>query len=84
MSTLDQHGNPFSGGQDAVAEYDESIHALLRYGPSILEHAAPADQGAPRRSDGPGPHGLPVAVEHRLPRRRERARTAGKPWAGFR
>ena len=39
MSTLDQHGNPFSGGHDAVAEYDASIHVLLRYGPSILEHA---------------------------------------------
>jgi len=39
MSVLDQHGNPFSGSQDAVAQYDESIHALLRYGPDILEHA---------------------------------------------
>ena len=39
MSLLDQHGNPFTGGEDAVAEYDESIHALLRFGSGILEHA---------------------------------------------
>ncbi len=39
MSVIDQHGNPFTGTTDAVALYDESIHALLRYGPSVLEHA---------------------------------------------
>ncbi|HEX2384651.1 MAG TPA: hypothetical protein VHI95_18555 [Acidimicrobiales bacterium] len=39
MSVIDEHGNPFTGSQDAVAQYDASIHALLRYGPTILEHA---------------------------------------------
>ena len=39
MSVIDQHGNPFTGSADAVALYDDAIHALLRYGPSVLEHA---------------------------------------------
>jgi tetratricopeptide (TPR) repeat protein len=39
MSRTDQHGNPFSGGADAAQLYDQAIHALLRYGPDVLEHA---------------------------------------------
>jgi tetratricopeptide (TPR) repeat protein len=39
MSVIDQHGNPFTGSADAVAIYDDAIHALLRYGPNVLEHA---------------------------------------------
>src|SRR5262245_52246088 len=39
MPVIDQHGNPFTGGADAVALYDEAIHALLRYGPNVLERA---------------------------------------------
>jgi hypothetical protein len=39
MSVVDQHGNPFTGSADALALYDEAIHSLLRYGPSVLQFA---------------------------------------------
>lgn len=33
----DQHGNPMSGGADAVATYDEAIDAYLRFSPRVID-----------------------------------------------
>ena len=37
MSSLDQHGNPMSGGADAVTAYERATDALLRYSPAVID-----------------------------------------------
>jgi tetratricopeptide (TPR) repeat protein len=37
MSSIDQHGNPVSGGADAVAVYERAADALLRYSPAVID-----------------------------------------------
>lgn len=35
----DQHGNPFTGGREAVAAYDQAVDRLLRFHPDVIEVA---------------------------------------------
>ena len=37
MSSLDQHGNPMSGGADAVTAFERATDALLRYSPAVID-----------------------------------------------
>jgi tetratricopeptide (TPR) repeat protein len=36
---LDEHGSPIEGDAEAIARYDQAVDALLRFDPSVVEHA---------------------------------------------
>ena len=38
-TTVDQHGNPVEGDAEAVTLYDQAVDALLRFHPSVIDHA---------------------------------------------
>ena len=38
-TTVDQHGNPIQGDAEAIARFDQAVDALLRFHPSVIDHA---------------------------------------------